>query len=61
MSGDVPTAGGDRLRGLVQDALAGLSIPRPEVRSSTVPGPPVLTGALQRALATAREAVFSTH
>ncbi|MDH6578288.1 ROK family transcriptional regulator [Kitasatospora sp. MAP5-34] len=61
ISGDVPTAGGDRLRGLVQDALAGLSIPRPEVRSSTVPGSPVLHGALQRALATAREAVFSTH
>ncbi|GAA0696641.1 ROK family transcriptional regulator [Kitasatospora atroaurantiaca] len=61
ISGGIPTAGGDRLRGLVQEALAGISIPRPEVRSSTVPGSPVLHGALQRALATAREAAFSTH
>ncbi|WP_441249882.1 ROK family transcriptional regulator [Kitasatospora sp. McL0602] len=61
ISGGIPTAGGDRLRGLVQDALAGISIPRPEVRCSSVPGSPVLHGALQRALATAREAVFSTH
>lgn len=61
ISGGIPAAGGERLRELVQDALAGISIPRPEVRSSAVPGSPVLHGALQRALATAREAVFSTH
>ncbi|MER5641956.1 ROK family transcriptional regulator [Kitasatospora sp. NPDC002227] len=61
ISGGIPTAGGDRLRGLVEEALAHISIPRPEVRCSTVPGSPVLHGALQRALATAREAVFSTH
>ncbi|AUG80060.1 ROK family transcriptional regulator [Kitasatospora sp. MMS16-BH015] len=61
ISGGIPTAGGDRLRELVQDTLAQISIPRPEVRSSSVPGSPVLHGALQRALATAREAVFSTH
>ncbi|GAA1137126.1 ROK family transcriptional regulator [Kitasatospora gansuensis] len=61
LSGGTVTAGGDRLRALVQDALARISIPRPEVRSSTVPGSPVLHGALQRALASARESVFSTH
>ncbi|BFV56882.1 ROK family transcriptional regulator [Kitasatospora sp. CMC57] len=61
LSGGTVTAGGDRLRASVQDALARISIPRPEVRSSTVPGSPVLHGALQRALASARESVFSTH
>ncbi|MFD0276854.1 ROK family transcriptional regulator [Kitasatospora sp. NPDC127111] len=61
VSGDVPTAGGERLRALVEEELARISMARPEVRSSTLPGSPVLTGALQRALATAREAVFSTH
>ncbi|MER5865316.1 ROK family transcriptional regulator [Kitasatospora sp. NPDC002040] len=61
LSGGTATAGGDRLRALIQDALARISIPRPEVRSSTVPGSPVLHGALQRALASARESVFSTH
>ncbi|WP_324194511.1 ROK family transcriptional regulator [Nocardia terpenica] len=61
LGGDVPRAGGERLRSLVQDALAELAIPRPEVRSSTVPGSAVLHGALERALATARDGVFSTH
>ncbi|GAB7180522.1 ROK family transcriptional regulator [Kitasatospora sp. Ki12] len=61
LSGAVPSAGGERLRALVEDELAKLSIARPEVRSSALPGSPVLLGALQRALADAREAVFSTH
>ncbi|MFJ7274081.1 ROK family transcriptional regulator [Kitasatospora sp. NPDC098663] len=61
LSGAVPTAGGERLRALVEDELARLSIARPEVRSSALSGSPVLLGALQRALADAREAVFSTH
>ncbi|MEV4557452.1 ROK family transcriptional regulator [Kitasatospora sp. NPDC049285] len=61
LSGGTPTAGGERLRELVQEALGRISIPRPEVRQSTVPGSPVLTGALQRALATARDTLFSTH
>lgn len=61
LSGGTPTAGGERLRELVQEALGRMSIPRPEVRLSAVPGSPVLTGALQRALATARDALFSTH
>jgi predicted NBD/HSP70 family sugar kinase len=60
LSGGTPTAGGDRLRELVQERLTGLAVAGPQVRCSTVPGPPVLHGALQRALATAREAVFTT-
>ncbi|MEV7773316.1 ROK family transcriptional regulator [Kitasatospora sp. NPDC086791] len=61
LSGAVPSAGGERLRALVEDELARLSIARPEVRSSALSGSPVLLGALQRALSDAREAVFSTH
>ncbi|MFJ9697090.1 ROK family transcriptional regulator [Kitasatospora sp. NPDC101183] len=61
LSGPVPTAGGERLRVLVEDELARISIARPPVRSSALSGSPVLLGALQRALADAREAVFSTH
>ncbi|MFE2725852.1 ROK family transcriptional regulator [Kitasatospora sp. NPDC059327] len=61
VSGGVPSAGGERLRALVEEELARISIARPEVRSSALPGSPVLLGALQRALAAAREAVFSTH
>ncbi|MFG2842680.1 ROK family transcriptional regulator [Kitasatospora sp. NPDC048296] len=61
LSGAVPSAGGMRLRALVEDELARICLARPEVRSSALPGSPVLHGALQRALADAREAVFSTH
>ncbi|GAA4867627.1 ROK family transcriptional regulator [Kitasatospora terrestris] len=61
LSGSTPTAGGERLRAMVAEELARISLPRPEVRSSAVPGSPVLHGALQRALATARDALFSTH
>ncbi len=60
LSGGIPTAGGERLRELVQEELTGLAVPRPELRSSTVPGSPVLHGALQRALTAARETVFTT-
>ncbi|MFI5533302.1 ROK family transcriptional regulator [Kitasatospora sp. NPDC051853] len=61
LAGRTVAAGGDRLCELVQAELGRTSVPRPEVRSSTVPGSPVLQGALQRALATARETVFTTH
>ncbi|MBV2151516.1 ROK family transcriptional regulator [Kitasatospora sp. SUK 42] len=61
LSGAVPSAGGERLRALVEDELARICIARPEIRSSALPGSPVLLGALQRALTDAREAVFSTH
>ncbi|KNB54000.1 ROK family transcriptional regulator [Streptomyces caatingaensis] len=60
LAGEIPAAGGERLRGAVQDALHELTIARPEVRSGTVPGSPVLHGALHRALDTARNALFST-
>ncbi|MBO1418915.1 ROK family transcriptional regulator, partial [Streptomyces sp. FH025] len=55
LSGAVPTAGGERLRALVEDELARICIARPEIRSSALPGSPVLLGALQRALTDARE------
>lgn len=61
LAGELPSAGGERLRGLVQDALHQLTFPRPEVRTSTVSGSPVLHGALQRASATTRDTVFTTH
>ncbi|WP_069165218.1 ROK family transcriptional regulator [Nocardia altamirensis] len=61
LAGEMPCAGGERLRGLVEDALAELTVLRPEVRSSALTGSPVLQGALQRALASTRDAVFSTH
>ncbi|MGW4384699.1 ROK family transcriptional regulator [Kitasatospora sp. NPDC004531] len=61
LSGGTTTAGGERLRELVQQALGRMSLPRPEVRLSALPGSPVLAGALQRALATARDALFSTR
>ncbi|MFJ8473192.1 ROK family protein [Kitasatospora sp. NPDC094011] len=61
LSGAVPSAGGERLRALVEDELARVCLARPEIRSSALPGSPVLLGALQRALSDAREAVFSTH
>lgn len=61
LSGAVPSAGGERLRALVEDELARICLARPEIRSSALPGSPVLLGALQRALTDAREAVFSTH
>ncbi|MGW2376206.1 MULTISPECIES: ROK family transcriptional regulator [Kitasatospora] len=61
LSGAVPSAGGMRLRALVEDELARICLARPEIRSSALPGSPVLLGALQRALTDARESVFSTH
>ncbi|MEU4119837.1 ROK family transcriptional regulator [Kitasatospora sp. NPDC028055] len=61
LSGAVPSAGGERLRALVEDELARVCPARPEIRSSALSGSPVLLGALQRALTDAREAVFSTH
>ncbi|MFE2111234.1 ROK family protein [Kitasatospora sp. NPDC059463] len=61
VSGGVPNAGGERLRALIAEELARIAAARPEVRGSALTGSPVLLGALQRSLAAAREAVFSTH
>ncbi|GAA1800851.1 ROK family transcriptional regulator [Actinomadura chokoriensis] len=60
LTGDVLRAGGEPLRARVQRHLHSLTIPRPEVRLSTVEGNPVLAGALQQALGETRDEVFST-
>jgi len=61
LSGNIPLAGGEALRALVQEELTGLAVPRPRLALSTVQGSPVVVGALQTALATARESVFTTY
>jgi predicted NBD/HSP70 family sugar kinase len=61
LSGDIPLAGGEDLRALVQEELTGLAVPRPKLALSAVEGSPVVVGALQAALATARESVFTTY
>ncbi|GLX01656.1 ROK family transcriptional regulator [Microtetraspora sp. NBRC 16547] len=60
LSGGVLIAGGDTLRELVERELHTLTIPRPPLRLSTVEGNPVLTGALDLALDTARDEVFGS-
>ncbi|MEC4014897.1 ROK family transcriptional regulator [Streptomyces sp. H27-D2] len=60
LSGSVPQAGGERLRALVEAELTGLALPLPRLRMSAVEGSPILIGALQSALADARDAVFDT-
>ncbi|MGF1431968.1 ROK family protein [Kitasatospora sp. LaBMicrA B282] len=60
LCGAIPNAGGERLRELVQEELDGLAVPRPRLLNGTVPGSPVLHGALQHALTAARERVFTT-
>ncbi|GAB2705312.1 ROK family transcriptional regulator [Kitasatospora kifunensis] len=60
LCGGIPTAGGEQLRELVQEELTGLAVPRPKLLSSTVPGSPVLHGALHHALTAARERAFTT-
>ncbi len=61
LSGAVPRGGGEQLRALVQEELTGLAVPRPRLLLSALEGSPVVIGALQTALTTAREQVFSTH
>lgn len=58
LSGGVLIAGGDPLRELVERELHTLTIPRPPLRLSTVEGNPVLAGALDLALDTARDEIF---
>ncbi|MFI6508955.1 ROK family protein [Streptosporangium sp. NPDC050855] len=60
LTGGTLLAGGDTLRGLVEHELHALTIPRPPLVLSTVEGNPVLAGALDLALATAREEVFGS-
>jgi predicted NBD/HSP70 family sugar kinase len=60
LSGGVLVAGGQRLVELVRAELSQLAVPRPTVALSTVPGDPVLAGALETALTLARDHVFDT-
>ncbi|GAB2796461.1 ROK family transcriptional regulator [Streptomyces daliensis] len=60
LSGGVHTAGGEPLRALVRAELTELAVPRPQLVLGTVTEHPVLNGALQSALATARDEVFDT-
>ncbi|TYK45239.1 ROK family transcriptional regulator [Actinomadura decatromicini] len=60
LNGEVLRAGGEPLRARVEQHLHSLTIPRPEVRLSSVQGNPVLAGALQQALRETRDEVFSS-
>ncbi|MGX1975663.1 ROK family protein [Streptomyces kronopolitis] len=60
LAGEVPQAGGEALRALVEAEFTGLALPRPALRLSRLGGDPVLRGALRAALDQAREAVFRT-
>lgn len=59
LTGGVPAAAGEPLRALVSTELDQLAIATPPVRLSTVPGNPVLTGALVAALDHARDSAFA--
>lgn len=60
LSGNVLVAGGEPLRALIQSELAELAVPRPRLVLGTVQLHPVLSGALESALATTRDEVFDT-
>jgi predicted NBD/HSP70 family sugar kinase len=60
LSGEVCQAGGTALRDRVARQLDQLTIPKPELRLSTVSGNPVLVGATFAALKRARAAVFGS-
>jgi predicted NBD/HSP70 family sugar kinase len=60
LSGGVITAGGERLRGLVQEELGELAVPRPRLLMTAIHTDPVLAGALQSALSATRDEVFDT-
>ncbi|MEU7000900.1 ROK family transcriptional regulator [Nonomuraea sp. NPDC046570] len=60
LTGGIVLSGGEPLRELVEHELHALTIPRPVLRLSTVEGNPVLAGALDLALDTTRDEVFSS-
>jgi predicted NBD/HSP70 family sugar kinase len=60
LSGAVTTAGGEPLRALIQSELAELAVPRPRLVLGGVRTHPVLSGALESALAATRDEVFDT-
>lgn len=60
LTGDVLLAGGQRLRGLVADEVGSLAAAQPRIELAAVQERPVLAGALESALAAARDEVFDT-
>jgi predicted NBD/HSP70 family sugar kinase len=60
LAGDVPLAGGEPLRALVERELHTMTIPHPPLRLSSVDGNPVPAGALHLALGETREELFSS-
>ncbi len=60
LAGRVTLAGGEPLRAMIQAELAELAVPRPRLVLGTAAGHPVLSGALESALATTRDEVFDT-
>ncbi|MEV8635161.1 ROK family transcriptional regulator [Streptosporangium sp. NPDC051023] len=60
LTGGTFMSGGETLRELVERELHALTIPRPPLLLSAVEGNPVIAGALDLALATTRDEVFSS-
>jgi len=60
LAGGLLTAGGTRLRDLIDDEVASLALTRPRLELAGVTDHPVLAGALQTALAATRNEVFDT-
>src|SRR5579863_899482 len=60
LGGTVGEAGADELAGRVAAEVPRLCLARPAVRPTSVPGEPVLRGAMQAALAQARAALFTS-
>jgi predicted NBD/HSP70 family sugar kinase len=60
LGGTVGKAGADELAGRVAAEVPRLCLARPAVRPTSVPGEPVLRGAMQAALAQARAALFTS-
>jgi predicted NBD/HSP70 family sugar kinase len=60
LSGAVALAGGERLRTAIADELGSLAAGRPRLELADVRDEPVLAGAVQTALAAARDDLFDT-
>lgn len=60
LAGGLHLAGGEPLRALIQRELAELAAPNPRVVLSEITEQPVLSGALESALASTRDEVFDT-
>jgi predicted NBD/HSP70 family sugar kinase len=60
LSGGVLIAGGCRLLALVDDELGSLAAARPRLELASIQDRPVLAGALQTALTSARDEIFDT-